>query len=75
MALLQIDDYTSNLRGVGLRTLALWRFQRDLGIQPDKDSEMLRTGKMAAYASVLLHITGRRIGTQESLVAEIVEFA
>lgn len=67
------DDYAATLKGAALFALDSWTFLRDRGPESDEPSEMVRTGRMLALASVLRQITGRNIGSDEEGVRAVLD--
>jgi len=51
-------EYACSLKGIGLFCLSQWEWFRNQKIGT-MDDEMIRTGRMAAYSSVLRQITGK----------------
>ena len=68
-----IDKYAGTLAGVARYSLDSWRADRDEGWDAPKATKVGRASRMAVYASILFLITRRRIATDETLVAEIVD--
>ena len=63
-----ITDYANTHKGAALYALAQWIYWNDHGSANDD----IRTGRMYAYADILLQITGRNVGTERSMVLAVI---
>lgn len=51
--------YANTHKGAALFALDSWEFWKEQGVQTSEVEEMIRTGRMYAFAAVLQQITGR----------------
>lgn len=66
------ENYGCTLKGVAMMALDYWQFWDNEGVNNEEYAEMIRTGKIAAYAHIIKHITGRNVGTEMELVKDII---